>query len=173
PGTTGSVVNGLIEATDDPDDPMSWVVDQMLAQMEDGTVKTILVGAKPFLIGYLNDKVTELAPDLVGTITELGQRTADLMKKFGIDERLEVNSVDQTYIGRIVVDGARFTIDGTVESYAFVDHDIDDVVVDSVFVQLENESRFIVGEHTLPLPYGKLVRLGLDAAIIPAIDPSA
>ena len=39
PGASGNFLNGLIAATDDPDDPMSWLVDQMLAKMDDGTLK--------------------------------------------------------------------------------------------------------------------------------------
>jgi len=174
PGTSGSFVNGLIAATDDPDDPMSWVLDQMLDQMQPGTLKDILVGAKPFVAGYLNDRLTDLAPDLVGTITEIGHRMADLTKHFGLNEKLAVNTVDQTYIARVTADGVRWTIDGNTMDLAFIDHNIDDVNVDNVFISYDkNDSRLQIGEHTLPLPYGKLVRLGLVTAIIPSIDPNA
>jgi len=173
PGGTGSFVNGLIDATDDPDDPMSWLVDQMLAGMDDGTLKDILVGAKPFVIGYLNDQVTSLAPGLVGTIVEIGERMEDLLKEFGVNEKLQVNLVDQTYIGRITADGVRFMIEGNAVDLLFAQHNIDDVIVDNVYVSLENQTKMKIGEHTLSLPYGKIVRLGLDAAIIPAIDPTA
>lgn len=173
PGDAGAFVNGLIEATDDPDDPMSWIVDQMLAQMQPGTLKDILVAAKPFVIGYLNDEVTQLAPDLVGTIVEIGQRMRDLTKELGVNEKLWVTIADQTYVGRVTADGVRFKVDNSTIDVLFADHDIDDVVVDGVYVALENQTRMLIGEHTLPLPYGKIVRLGLDAAIIPAIDPTA
>jgi hypothetical protein len=173
PGNAGSFINGLIEATDDPDDPMSWVVDQMLAKMDPGTLKSILVGAKPFVIGYLNDRVTQLAPDLVGTLLDVGQRMRDLMKELGLNEKLEVNSVDQTYIGRITVDGIRFKVEGTTTDVLLADHDIDDAVAGSVHIALENQTRLLIGEHTLTLPYGKVIRIGLDMAIIPAIDPNA
>src|SRR3954462_3854362 len=32
PGTAGTVVNTIIAATDDPDDPTHWIVDQVLDQ---------------------------------------------------------------------------------------------------------------------------------------------
>src|SRR3954470_9796782 len=114
PGTTGGVLNGLIAATDDPDDPMLWLLDQMLAQMADGTLKDILVAGEPFVAGYLNDRLHDLAPDLVDTILELGKRTADLTKHFGLDEKLDVNTVDQVYIARVTADGVRWNIDGTM-----------------------------------------------------------
>jgi hypothetical protein len=153
---------------------MSWLVDQMLAQMADGALKDALKAVKPFVIGYLNDRVTSLAPELVGTLLELGQRMEDLTKNFGVNEILDVNSVDQTFIARSTADGVRFDIDGTVKDYQFVDYDIDNVVVNDILITLDNgQSRMHIGQHDLPLPWGKIVRLGLDAAVIPAIDPTA
>ncbi len=173
PGNAGSILNGIIAATDDPDDPMSWVLDQMLAQMQPGTLKNILVAAKPTVAGYLNDELTTLAPNLVGTLTEVGHRMRDLTKELGINEKLYVGYIDQTYVGKVTVDGVRFKIDTNLVDVAFADADLDDVIVEGVFVGLVNESKLTIGEHTVTLPYGKLVRLGLDTAIIPAIDPNA
>ena len=173
PGGSGTVVNGLIAATDDPDDPMSWLLDQMLAKMPSGTFKTVLQGAKPFVAGALNDQVTNLAPELVGTIVEIGQRMKDLTKELGVNEKLAVTLTDQVYLGRVTADGVRFKVDGTFVDAAFIDHDIDDVIVDGVYIKLENENHLDIALHSLPLPYGKIVRLGLDAAIVPAIDPTA
>jgi hypothetical protein len=173
PGSSGAFVNGLIAATDDPDDPMSWLLDQMLAKMPAGTLKSILQGAKPFVAGYLNQQLTALAPDLVGTITELGHHMADLTKQFGVNEQLVIGGADQTLVATVIADGVRFTIDGNQIDIAFADYNADDVIADGVLITLENESRLLIGEHMLPLPYGKIVRMGLDAAIIPTIDPSA
>jgi hypothetical protein len=173
PGGSGSIVNGLIAATDDPDDPMSWVVDQMLNQMDDSTFKDVLVAVKPFVIGYLNDKVTELAPDLVNTLTQVGLNMADLMKHFGVNERLDVNLVDQTYAGKITVDGVRFSVAGVTTDMVFAQNDIDDVVVPAVLVTLEAQTKLRLGDHTLHLPYGKILPIALDTAVIPAIDPTA
>jgi hypothetical protein len=174
PGTAGSVLNGLIAATDDPDDPMSWVLDQMLAQMDDGTLKDILVGAKPLVAGYLNDRLHDLAPGLVDTITAVGQRMGDLTKHFGLREKLEVSSVDQTYIARVTADGVHWDVNGAAVDLGFIENNIDEVRADSVFVSYEkSNSTLHIGEHTLPLPYGKLVRLALDNVVVPEIDPTA
>jgi len=173
PGSSGSFVNGLIAATDDPDDPMSWLLDQMLDQMPNGTLKSILQGAKPFVAGYLNDQLTQLAPDLVGTVLELGDHMADMTKHFGVNEKLVIAGADQTLLATVTADGVRFTVDGNQIDLAFADHDVDDVVASGVLIQIESESKMLIGEHALPLPYGKIVRMGLDAAIIPTIDPNA
>src|SRR5438094_10483469 len=42
PGGTGGFVNGLIAATDDPDDPSSWLLDQIIATIPPGTAPHIL-----------------------------------------------------------------------------------------------------------------------------------
>ena len=174
PGTAGTVLNSIIAATDDPDDPMSWVLDQMLAQMDDGTLKDILVAGKPFVAGYLNDRLHDLAPDLMDKLNEVGDRLQEMTKHFGLSEKLYVTSVDQTYIARVTADGVRFTIHGTTTDLDFLSHNIDDVVANDVFIQYDKAgSRLGIGDHTLPLPYGKIVRVGLDFAIIPAIDPNA
>jgi hypothetical protein len=173
PGTAGSFVNGLIAATDDPDDPMSWVLDQMIGSMQPGTFKTILLNAKPLVADYLNQQLTSLAPELVGTVTEIGQRMDYMTKHLGVEELLTVTSSDQQYIGQMTADGVRFAIDATTTIDApFYAHDLDDVTANGLHIAYEN-NRIAVGDHTLPLPYGKLVRIGLDIAIIPAIDPSA
>jgi hypothetical protein len=173
PGGAGTFVNGLIDATNDPDDPMLWVLDRMISTLPDGTAKDILNGAKPFVAPFLNQKLTELAPNLVNTITTVGHRMADLTKDFGLSEKLDVlTSTDQTYLAQIFVDGVRFKVDTNYVDVAFIDHDMDDVVVSGVPVTYGN-MRLGLGDHAVPLQYGKIVRLGLDVAIIPAIDPAA
>lgn len=175
PGGTGTFLNELIEATDDPNDPMSWVVDKLLAQLEPGTLKNILTGAKPLVIDYLNQQVTSLAPELVGTLTQLGQNMADATKHLGLDEQLLIaaDPIDNNEIGKITVDGVHFTIDGVTTSHLFAEYDMDNVVAPGIAVALDAQSRLLIGDHTLPLPYGKIARIALDAAVIPALDPTA
>jgi hypothetical protein len=76
-------------------------------------------------------------------------------------------------MGQITADGGRFKIAGTTTDLLFAQHDIDDVIVADVLVTLPAQSNVGIGEHTLSLPNGKIVRLGLDAAVIPMIDPTA
>jgi hypothetical protein len=153
---------------------MAWLLDQMLAQMDDSTLKDILVAGKPFVAGYLNDRLHDLAPNLVDTLLDVGHRMEDLTKHFGLNEKLYVTSVDQTYIASVTADGVRFDVDGTVTDLDFLSHNIDNVTANGVLITYDKAgSRLGIGDHTLPLPYGKIVRLGLDFAIIPAIDPTA
>ena len=172
PGTSGTFVNGLISATDGPDDPMAFVLDQIIATLPAGAPKTALQAVEPFVAGYLNGKLTALAPQLVGTFTNIGHRLADLTKHFGLAEKLVVTVSDQQLVGDVTADGLRFVVDGTTIDSAFAANNIDDVTASVVHVSYEM-GRLGIGDHTLALPYGKIVRIGLDVAIIPAIDPNA
>jgi hypothetical protein len=76
-------------------------------------------------------------------------------------------------VGQITVDGVRFKVSGVSTDLPFAQNDIDDVVVPSVLVTLQNQNKLDIGQHQLPLPWGKILALGLDTAVIPAIDPTA
>ena len=47
------------------------------------------------------------------------------------------------------------------------------ITANGVGVQLDATGKLTVGEHKLPVSYGKVLRMGLDAVIIPNIDPYA
>ena len=55
----------LTDATDGPDDPSHYLLDQMIATLPDGTIKTIAGDAVPYVAAYLNAQITAVAPNLV------------------------------------------------------------------------------------------------------------
>ncbi len=173
PGAVGSAVNGLIDATDDPDDPMKWVLDQAIASMSPGTLKDLLVAAEPVLAPTLNDQLTSLAPGFVDTLDTVGQDLADIAKHFGLSEKLVVVQNDQTYQGTMTADGVELQVAGQPYNLKFADHQMDDIVADGLAVSVDATNTFTIGRHTLPISYGKVLVLALDAAVIPAIDSNA
>jgi hypothetical protein len=175
PGTVGTVVNGFISATDDPDDPTHWILDQMIAQMPNGTLKNLLSGAEPFVAGYLNDQLLNIAPDFVTTIIEVGNDFGDMAKHFGVNETFDVAgaSVEGGYTANVTAVGAHFKINSLETDVAFADYDIPNIVANGVGVSLEDTGKLSIGEHKLPVSYGKILRVGLDAVIIPAVDGNA
>jgi hypothetical protein len=174
PGTTGSVVNGLIEATDDPTDPMHWVLGKLIDGMADGFLKDVLVAAEPFVAGELNEQLIQLAPDLVSTLLAVGQGLEDVGKNFGLSEKLDVTTgIDNEYQGVITADGVELTIANNPHNFAFQDYDLENVVVPGVAVTLDATKSFGIGQHVLPISYGAVLRIALDEAIIPLLDPNA
>jgi hypothetical protein len=173
PGTVGTAVNGIISMTDDPNDPGKWVLQQVIAALPDGFFKDILVASEPFVAGELNDQLTQLTPDLVGTLLDVGGLISDIAKNFGLGETLSVSQLDGRYAGTLTVDAFELNIDGTAQNFAFVDYDLDNIVATSLPVTLDATKKLSIGQHQFPIPYGTVLRISLDEAIIPAIDPSA
>ena len=114
PGTVGVVVNDFIAATDDPDDPTHWILDQIIAQMPNGTLKSLLSGAEPFVAGYLNDQLLDIAPDFVTTIIQVGNDFGDMAKHFGLNETLDVAKAGNDYTSVVTADGVHFNINGSM-----------------------------------------------------------
>ncbi|MGN6108512.1 MAG: hypothetical protein ACTHU0_25630 [Kofleriaceae bacterium] len=176
PGAVGDVVNAIIAATDDPDDPTAWILDQAIGAMPSGTLKTLLVNAKPFVAGYLNDRLLDLAPDFVSTMVQVSNDFGQLAKNFGLNEKLEVSRggiEGESYLAIHTVNGAHFKIDHIESDHAFADYGLASIVVDNVGVTLDDHGKLGISSHQLAVSYGKVLRIGLDAAIIPLIDPGA
>jgi hypothetical protein len=175
PGTAGEIVNDIIDATDSPDDPTHWVLQQLVNAMPNGTVKTLLNGAIPFVSGYLNDRVLAWAPDFVTTMVQVGNDFGDITKHFGLNETLEITGggVDGNYSGTRTALGAHFVVNTQAFDLKFSDYQIANVVVPGIGITMDATGKLAVATHKLPLPYGGIIHMGLDAAVIPMVDANA
>lgn len=172
PGTAGDVVAKIIEITDGPDDPTRWVLDQAIAAMPSGILKSALQSAEPFVAGYLNDRLLDLAPDFVSVSILLAKDFGQMARSFGLNERLEVSGAPGAYTSKVTVVGAHFNIDGIESDHAFADHGLAEATADAVGTTLA-AGKLGIGEHQVALSYGQVLRLGLDGAIVPIFEPSA
>jgi len=174
PGTGGAVVNGLIAMTDDPDDPAHWMLTQVINQLPDGFFKDLLVASEPFVAGEVNAQLINIAPGLVDALLDVGHLVADIAKNFGLGETLAVTtSTDNIYGGVLTVDAFELTLGGSPHEIKFIDHDIAAIQATNLPVTLDATKRLSLGRHQFPIAYGTVVRIALDEAIIPAIDPAA
>ncbi len=169
PGTAGTVVNYFISATDDPDDPTKFIVEQVIAALPDGSIKNNLQGAIPFVAGYLNDKLLEVAPDFVTKIVDVGDAFGQVAHHFGTIEKLEITAAGAAIK---TVQGLHFNIDNVDMDFAFKDYGIADVKVEGLQVTLAPSGKLDFSAHKVPMKYGALLKLALNQAIIPMIDPS-
>lgn len=170
PGTAGDVINGIIDATDSPDDPTRWILDRLVAQLPDGSFKNFVSGSIPFLSGYLNDRLLDVAPDFVVTLRDVGNKFGQVARNFGTLETIEINAAGQA---TKVVNGVHFTIDQIELQYMFKDYNMTDVTIPNLAVTLEPTGKLTVAEHKVGLSYGKVLRIALDEVVIPMIDPTA
>jgi hypothetical protein len=173
PGTVGTIVNDIIAATDDPNDPTQWVLQLLVNQLPIGTVKTLANDALPFVSGYLNNQLLDWAPTFVTDMKNVGQDFGDIAKKLGVNESYVVVAAGEDYTATDTATGVHFTIGTVNEDFAFSDYSISNVVVNNVGLQMDQTAKITIAEHQMPLAYGKILRIGLDAAIIPLIDSNA
>jgi hypothetical protein len=169
PGVAGTAINYFIDATDDPDDPAKFILEQVLSALPNGSVKDTLQGAVPFVAGYLNDRLLQVAPDFISKIVEVGDAFGQIARHFGTLETLEIGAD-----GRAVkkVEGLHFKVDGVDLDFEFADYNIAVVTVPNVQVTLEQNGKLLIEKHRVPLKYGAIMRLALEEAILPMIDPS-
>ena len=173
PGTAGDVTRTIIAATDDSADPSLWIIEQAINAMPNGTFKSFLNGAKPFVAGYINDRLLEIAPDFVTTMVTMGNDFGDAAKNFGLNSTLDVSKSGTSYTAVHTVLGAHFKINNVESDYAFADYGVANTVVPGVGVTVDTTGKLGLADHKVPVAYGKVLRIGLDAAIIPSLDPTA
>jgi hypothetical protein len=175
PGTAGAVVNTIIDATDDVDDPTRWILDQILDQLSPGTVKDGLVFLELVGVGTLNEEVKKVTPHFVTTMVQVGQDFGDMAKHVGLSETLTLtrSQAAGSYVAAHSVVGMHYQLGNQKGDLLFANYQLPNVEVDSVAVTMDATGQLTIAAHDVPVTYGKLLRLGLDAAVIPLIDPAA
>lgn len=173
PGTAGDVARTIIDATDEGTDPAKWIMEQAINALPSGIFKTALNGAKPFVAGFLNDRLLQIAPDFLTTMVTMGNDFGDVSKSFGLNETLEVTKGGSGYTATHTVLGAHFKVNNVETDYNFSSYNTTNIVVQNVGVTVDQTGALKIADHKVPLQYGKVMRIALDGAIIPSLDPSA
>jgi hypothetical protein len=167
PAAAAPVIAELTAATDGPDDPSRYLVDRMIATLPDGTVHTLASQLAPLIAGYNNARLDAVAPRLIDGLVGIAGGIAGIASHLWLTETLEVSED-----GRAVrtITGVRFA--ATTPTLAFADHGLLDVVT-ATHAALDGEGRLAFARHEHALPYGALLRLGLDRAVLPGVEPGA
>jgi hypothetical protein len=170
PGTPGTVVNYFIAATDDPDDPTKFLVDELIKALPAGSVKTFAQNNAGFVTGYLNDRLLEVAPTFVNKIIDVGNAFGDVTKHFGTIETLEIDAAGHA---TKTITGMHFEIDQVPMDLPLADYGLQNIKVENLTVLLEQSGKLTIMEHKVPVSYGAMLKVALDKAIIPMVDPAA
>ena len=96
-----------------------------------------------------------------------------MAKNFGLNETLDVAGSGTAYNSTVSAIGVHFKVDNVESDMMFADNSIAAVTASNVGVALDTTGKLDIAEHKLPLSYGKVLRLGLDQVIIPALDSNA
>lgn len=168
PGKVGDALGDLIAATDDPDDPTRYIVDQIIAQMSDGTAKDLAQAAEPLVTAYVNERLLASSPRLLPTLVALGAAFGDAARNFGTMDTLEIG-IDGSVTHAIV--GVRVELDGSNVELAFADHG--QPTVSAAVTMHTGDGRMSIDRHALYLSLGRMLRLVIDGAIILHVSPGS
>lgn len=169
PAAAEPAIAMLTAATDGPDDPTRYVVDRMIEQLPDGTVKTIAAAVAPYVAAYVNARLVEIAPRFVAGLDGIATGVSRIATHLGTLEALQIAD-DGTGVRTIT--GARFEVGGAATTVRFGDAGLADLSA-GVRATLDATGRLAISEHVHELPYGAIVRLGLDRAVVPSVAPAA
>lgn len=169
PAAAGPALATLLAATDSPDDPSRYLIDRMIDTLPEGSVKKIAVAAAPYLAAYLNARLVDLAPRFVAGIDGLATGLARIATHVGTVETLRVDP-DGTGVRRIT--DLRFEVNSTTKVVALAAGGLAELAA-AVRVTLDAAGRVGISEHEHALPYGAILRLGLDRAVAPSVEPTA
>jgi hypothetical protein len=169
PDAAAPALQTLLAATDGPDDPARFVVDRLVALLPDGSVKTIADAAAPFVAAYVNARLSDLAPRLVTGLDGLATGLARIATHLGTVETLRI---DAGGAGVRMITGVRFEVGNAVTVVPLAAAGLTDLVA-GVRVTLDASGQVAISEHEHALPYGAILRLGLDRAVAPSVAPTA
>ena len=177
PGTVGQVINTFLDMTDGPNDPATWIIDLVLEELDNSTVEGLIDASRPFLDGLLNDLLLSVAPDFVNDILELGDMFGEVSRNFGVVTTLDVvetggiegNELTATH----TMTGMFFNLQEELFSFSMAELGVANIVREDISFAMEDESVVNIGAHTFAMPYGALMLLAIEDAIIPMLDPYA
>ncbi|HEX3474570.1 MAG TPA: hypothetical protein VHT91_05985 [Kofleriaceae bacterium] len=169
PGAAAPAIQALLAATDGPDDPSRFVVDRLVALLPDGSVKTIADAAAPLVAAYVNARLADVAPHLVTGLDGLATGLARIATHLGTVETLRI---DEGGTGIRTITGVRFEVGNAVTVVPLAAAGLTDLAA-GVRVTLDATGRVGISEHEHALPYGAILRLGLDRAVAPSVAPAA
>lgn len=177
PGRVGTVLNVIIDATDDSNDPVQYIYERVIDGLAEGTLKNALRGAGPLVTGYLNDQLLNIAPTFATDMLDLSRRFGEMSKNFGTTSRLEVIKVGDGYVARHVTNGVEFKVAQGANvlelEFPFADYGMRDITVENIPVTLESSGKLTIQPHAIAVSFGQVVRVGLDEMLLPLIDDDA
>jgi hypothetical protein len=153
PGTAGAVLNEFIKATDGGDDPARYLVDKVLQQLPGGIVRDTLSLGANLAVGYVNNQLNSLAPEFLPKILAIGNTLGDVTKNFGTI--------------------SEFKIDNQEIPFLLSEYGGTAVRAENIDITVAPGGKVTVGSHMIPISFGTVMRIALDEAVIPMVDPSA
>lgn len=165
PASARLLLDELADATDDPDDPGRFLVEQLVAAIPDVQLRELAQELEPVVAAAVQGELSAIAPKLAPGIVAIARGFERDARVISTRELWRVQlggAVDR------VVTGVSF--DGV--DVAFADAGMADLLA-AARVDLERGGALVIADHAMALPYGAILRLALDRAVIPHAVPGA
>jgi hypothetical protein len=168
PPGAAQVLAELTAATDGPDDPSRFLVDRLVAKLPEGRTQVIAAAVAPYIAAYVQQRIDSFAPELATKLRGLADGVNQVARRFGTTESL---TIDATGTAQHVITGLGFGASGREVEIAFAPLGMADVAMQTR-VTLDG-SALAVSAHDALVPYGAVLRLGLDRVVVPHLVPGA
>ena len=159
------VLAELASATDSPDDPARYLVEHMVAAMPEGAWKAIATGLAAYVAPYVEAEIDRIAPRFAPGIRAIAVGINAIARHITTLERLTISAdgtATRALVGlQLANTPVDFAAGGAADSLAIAHAAID------------SAGTLAIESHQLSFPYGEMLRLGLDRAVIPPIDLAA
>jgi hypothetical protein len=169
PPPAADLLAALSSMLDAPDDPSRYVIDRLIDALPGGGVQNAARTLAPVIAAYVQAHLEEIAPRLVPGLHALSDGLARIGRRFGTIETLRIAADHRATraVTAFAVAPAGVTVPLVLADYGLPD------VLAQTEVGLDAAGELAVARHQLALPYGALLRLGLDHAVIATVDPHA
>jgi hypothetical protein len=165
PAPADYILSELSSATDSPDDPARYLVDRMVAALPDGTFKSVATGLAPYIAPYIELELDRIAPNFAPGVRAIAAGLGTVAHHMVTIERLVVapgGITTRALIGLQLANiPCQLAAGGAPDALAITRAEIDAT------------GTLLLTTHTMQLPYGEMLRLGLDRAVLPSVDMAA
>lgn len=176
PPAAAAMLAELAAATDGPDDPSRYLIDRLVARVPDGRAQIVAAAVAPYLAAYVQARVDAYAPELASGLGAMADGLNQIARRFGTVEQLVIGEDGRArrritavrFEPRVSVTGAN---DGVGVEIPLAPLGLADIATVGNFALAAD--RLTLGEHAATLPYGAVLRAGLDRAVIGRVAAGA
>jgi hypothetical protein len=168
PPGAAQVLVSLTDATDGPDDPSRFLVDRLVAKLPEGRTQVVAAAVAPYIAAYLQARIDSFAPELAVKLRALTDGLNQVARRFGTTESLTIDAAGQA---QHVITGLGFGASGREVDIAFAPLGMADVAMQTQ-VTLDG-GQLAFAQHSALIPYGAVLRLGLDRVVVPHVVQGA
>src|SRR5262249_32939651 len=157
--TAGDVVRTVIAMSDDPDDPATWLLDELAGASS--AAKSVLDPLRPELDALLNSLLSELSQqivvdgvtlDLVCAIRVVANAVGAAASRFGVKSTLAVSmGPNGGLVGKHTLTGVFFRVDGKRVDKTLAELNLDDIVVDQIPITLTSDSQLLIADEDISI----------------------